>query len=130
MPAAAFSPNEACGRDTHLKIWIGRTVNGDQVLWVTDCINDLVRIVRTSDLKEVAQVRVGKFPHWFTQRPDGEVVFVSLWYSDAVAAVDVKTRKVLANIQFPRASGPKRILVAPTPPPKPPSPSRAPAPHP
>ena len=102
--------------EPYLETWTHalQLVNGDQELWVTDCINDLVRIVRTSDLKEVAQIRVGKFPHWFTQRPDGEVVFVSLWYSDAVAAVDVKTRKVLANIQFPRASGPKRILVAPT----------------
>jgi YVTN family beta-propeller protein len=40
-------------------------------------------------------------------------MFVSLWYSDAVAAIDVKTRKVLANIQFARGGGPKRILVAP-----------------
>ena len=87
--------------------------NNDQELWVTDCINDLVRVVRTSDDKEIAQIRVGHFPHWFTARPDGRVMFVSLWYSDAVAAIDVKTRKVLANIQFARGGGPKRILVAP-----------------
>ena len=31
MPAAAFSANAACGRDTQLKIWIGSTVNGDQM---------------------------------------------------------------------------------------------------
>jgi YVTN family beta-propeller protein len=86
-------------------------VNNDEELWVTDCINDLVRVVRTSDYKEVAQIRVGHFPHWFTMRPDGKVVFVSLWYSDAVAAIDVQSRKVLANMQFARASGPKRILV-------------------
>ena len=88
-------------------------VNGDQELWVTDCINDLVRIVRTSDYKEIAQIRVGRFPHWFSERPDGKVMFVSLWDSDAVAAIDVKARKVLANIQFARGGGPKRILVAP-----------------
>ena len=82
-------------------------------LWVTDDINDLIRIVRLSDMKEVAQIRVGHFPHWFTMRPDGKVLFVSLWYSDAVAAIDVATRKVLTNVQFERASGPKRILVAP-----------------
>ena len=35
------------------------------------------------------QIRVGKFPHWFTVRPDGEVLFVSLWDSHAVAAIDV-----------------------------------------
>ena len=45
--------------------------------------------------------------------PDGRVVFVSLWFSDAVAAIDINTRKVLTNIQFARGSGPKRILVAP-----------------
>jgi YVTN family beta-propeller protein len=82
-------------------------------VWVTDCINDLIRIVRLSDMKETAQIRVGHFPHWFAPRPDGKVVFVSLWYSDAVAAIDVATRKVVANIQFARQSGPKRIAIAP-----------------
>ncbi len=81
-------------------------------LWVTDCINDLIRIVRLADMKEVASIRVGHFPHWFTLRPDGKVLFVSLWYSDAVAAIDVGARKVLHNVQFDRGSGPKRILVA------------------
>jgi YVTN family beta-propeller protein len=87
-------------------------VRNDQELWVTDCINDLVRVVRTKDLKEIAQIRVGHFPHWFTTRPDGRVVFVSLWFSDAVAAIDVNTRKVLTNIQFARGGGPKRITIA------------------
>ena len=85
-------------------------VKNDTELWVTDCVNDLVRVVRTSDFTEVAQIRVGKFPHWFTVRPDGQVLFVSLWDSNAVAAIDINTRKVLANMQFPRGSGPKRIL--------------------
>jgi YVTN family beta-propeller protein len=85
----------------------------EKELWVTDCINDLVRVVRLADMKEVAQIRVGHFPHWFTLRPDGKVLFVSLWYSDAVAAIDVASRKVVTNIQFARASGPKRVLVAP-----------------
>jgi DNA-binding beta-propeller fold protein YncE len=88
-------------------------VKDDTELWITDCINDLVRIVRTSDLTEIGQIRVGKFPHWFTMRPDGEVLFVSLWDSHAVAAIDVQSRKVLANVQFARGSGPKRILIAP-----------------
>jgi YVTN family beta-propeller protein len=87
-------------------------VNNDTELWVTDCVNDLVRIVSTRDFKEIAQIRVGKFPHWFTVRPDGQVLFVSLWDSHAVAAIDIASRRVLANIQFARGSGPKRILVA------------------
>ena len=90
-------------------------VKNDTELWVTDCVNDLIRIVRTSDLTEIAQIRVGKFPHWITVRPDGQVLFVSLWDSHAVAAIDINTRKVLTNIQFERGSGPKRILVAPKP---------------
>ena len=101
-------------------------VKDDQELWVTDCINDLIRIVRTSDLKEVGQIRVGHFPHWFTVRPDGKVLFVSLYFSDAVAAIDINSRKVLANMQFARASGPKRILVARNPRARRASPSRQP----
>jgi YVTN family beta-propeller protein len=101
--------------EPYLETWTHamQLVNNDQELWVTDCINDLVRIVRTSDYKEIAQIRVGHFPHWFTMRPDGKVIFVSLWYSDAVAAIDVASRKVVTNMQFARASGPKRILVTP-----------------
>jgi YVTN family beta-propeller protein len=82
-------------------------------LWLCDDINDLLRVVRLSDMKEVAQVRTGHFPHWFALRPDGQVLFVSLWFSDAVAAVDVSSRKVLKNIQFELGSGPKRIAIAP-----------------
>jgi DNA-binding beta-propeller fold protein YncE len=82
-------------------------------LWVTDDINDMLRVVRLSDMKEVAQIRTGHFPHWFAMRPDGKVLFTSLWFSDAVAAVDIEKRRVLANIQFELRSGPKRIMIAP-----------------
>lgn len=113
--------------EPYLRTWTHALalVKNDEELWVTDCINDLVRIVRTSDFAEIAQIRVGHFPHWFTERPDGEVIFVSLYLSDAVAAIDVRSRKVLANIQFPRATGPKRILVAPKAPTAPSSNSRS-----
>jgi len=82
-------------------------------LWVTDDVHDLIRVVRLSDMKEVAQIRTGHFPHWFALRPDGKVIFASLWFSDAVAAIDVASRKVLKNIQFELGTGPKRIAVAP-----------------
>ena len=85
----------------------------EKELWVTDCVNDLVRVVRVADMREVSQIRVGHFPHWFATRSDGKVMFLSLWYSDAVAAIDIASHRVLANIQFARLSGPKRILVAP-----------------
>ena len=86
--------------------------NGGRELWICDDINDLIRVVRLSDMKEVAQIRTGHFPHWFAMRPDGRVIFVSLWYSHAVAAIDVQSRKVLRNIQFELGSGPKRIAIA------------------
>jgi YVTN family beta-propeller protein len=85
---------------------------GESEIWVTDCINDVIRIVRTSDMTETGQIRVGHFPHWFAARPDGRIVFVSLWYSDAVAAIDVATRRVVHNLQFARQTGPKRIAMA------------------
>jgi len=87
-------------------------VNGERELWVTDDINDLIRVVRLSDMTEVAQIRTGHFPHWFAMRPDGRVIFASLWFSHAVAAIDVQSRKVLKNIQFELSSGPKRIAIA------------------
>lgn len=81
-------------------------------LWVTDDINDLLRVVRLSDMTEVAQIRTGHFPHWFAMRADGQVLFTSLWFSDAVAAVDVAKKKIITNIQFELNSGPKRIAIA------------------
>ena len=86
--------------------------NGGRELWLCDDINDLIRVIRLSDMKEVAQIRTGHFPHWFAMRPDGRVLFVSLWFSDAVAAIDVPSRKVLSNMQFELGSGPKRIAIA------------------
>jgi len=85
--------------------------NGGRELWLCDDINDLIRVIRLSDMKEVAQIRTGHFPHWFAMRPDGRVVFVSLWFSDAVAAIDVQSRKVVSNMQFELGSGPKRIAI-------------------
>ena len=87
-------------------------VNGERELWVTDDVHDLIRVVRLADMKEVAQIRTGHFPHWFAMRPDGRVLFASLWFSHAVAAIDVQTRKVISNMQFELGSGPKRIAIA------------------
>lgn len=86
-------------------------VNGGQELWLCDDINDLIRVVRLSDMQEVAQIRTGHFPHWFAMRPDGRVLFVSLWFSHAVAAIDVQTRKVVSHMQFELGGGPKRIAI-------------------
>lgn len=87
-------------------------VNEERELWVCDDANDLIRVVRLADMQETHQIKTGHFPHWFASRTDGRVLFASLWFSDAVAVLDVSTKKVLANIQFERGSGPKRIAVA------------------
>lgn len=86
--------------------------NDEKELWICDDANDLVRVVRLADMKETHQIKTGHFPHWFAMRTDGQILFNSLWFSDAVAVLDVTTKKVLANIQFERGSGPKRIAVA------------------
>jgi YVTN family beta-propeller protein len=85
----------------------------ERELWLTDDANDLIRVVRLADHKEVARIPTGHFPHWFAMRPDGKVLFASLWFSDAVAVLDVANRKVITNIQFELKSGPKRIAIAP-----------------
>jgi DNA-binding beta-propeller fold protein YncE len=89
---------------------LGLTADAKE-LWICDDANDLIRVVRLSDMKEIAQIKTGHFPHWFALRPDGKVMFTSLWWSDAVAAVDVNTKKVLKNIQFELGVGPKRIAI-------------------
>ena len=80
-------------------------------LWLCDDANDLLRVIHLSDMKETHQIKTGHFPHWFALRPDGDVLFASLWFSDAVGVYDVKTKKVIANIQFELRSGPKRIAI-------------------
>lgn len=87
--------------------------NDGKELWLCDDLNDLIRVVRLADMKEIAQIRTGHFPHWFAMRPDGKVLFASLWFSDAVAALDVTTKKVITNIQFELGGGPKRIAIGP-----------------
>jgi len=46
---------------------------------------------------------------------NGKIIYTALsnLIGHAVAAIDIATHKVLANIQFARGPGPKRILVAP-----------------
>jgi hypothetical protein len=44
-------------------------------------------------------------------RPDGKVLFASLWFSDAVGAYDTQTKKLIAHVQFGLDTGPKRIAI-------------------
>jgi YVTN family beta-propeller protein len=86
-------------------------VNNETELWLCDDANDLIRVIQLKDMKETHQIKTGHFPHWFAMRPDGNVIFASLWFSDAVGVYDTKTKKVITNIQFELDGGPKRIAV-------------------
>lgn len=86
-------------------------VNNESELWICDDANDLIRVVALKDMKETHQIQTGHFPHWFAARPDGRVLFTSLWFSDAVGVYDTQTKKVIANIQFELDGGPKRIAI-------------------
>ncbi len=84
----------------------------EKELWVTSCAGDAIYAFSLPDYRQKARIHVGHFPHWFALRPDGKVLFLSNWLSDAVSAIDVVGKKVLANVEFARGTGPKRILVA------------------
>jgi YVTN family beta-propeller protein len=86
--------------------------NNESELWLCDDANNLIRVVRLADMKETHQIKTGAFPHWFAMRPDGRVLFASIWYSDAVTAYDVNTKKAIATMQFGLDDGPKRIAIA------------------
>lgn len=75
------------------------------------CAGDATYVFSLPDYRQKARIQVGHFPHRFALRPDGKVMFLSNWLSDAVSAIDVVGKKVLANVKFARGSGPKRILV-------------------
>ena len=85
----------------------------EKEIWVTDCINDLIRIVRVSDMTETGQNPRRPLSALVHDAPGRQgAVHEPLVLSDAVAAIDIASKKVVANIQFARLSGPKRIAVA------------------
>ena len=55
MPAAALAWNSTCGRDTQLKIWIGSTVNGDQIESGAKVTNVTAPIVMSGAVSPIAR---------------------------------------------------------------------------
>jgi len=51
------------------------------------------------DLKYIGTVQTGSHPEWITLTPDGKTVYVADAGDDEVAAVDIKTLKVVARIK-------------------------------
>jgi len=79
-----------------------------QTLWVNDMLNNTVNIFSLADLKQVAQIPVGRGPDWMVFTPDGKRCYISNAGANSVSAIDTATRKELARI--PVGKVPKRII--------------------
>jgi YVTN family beta-propeller protein len=60
-------------------------------------------------LRQIATIPIGSQVYWLTFRPDGKVCYVSARGGNAVAVVDVLTRKVITRL--PVGKEPKRLIV-------------------
>jgi YVTN family beta-propeller protein len=63
-----------------------------------------VKVFRTDNFEQVAEIPVGNLPHGIWPSGDGSRVYVGLENSDALAAIDTKTNKVIANIPIGQAA--------------------------
>jgi len=64
---------------------------------------DVVKVYRTSDLREVKTIRVGKLPHGAWPSGDGTRIYVGLENEDALAAIDTETNRVIATVPIGQA---------------------------
>lgn len=104
-----------------LKTYVhGLTLSPDEKeLWVTSCAGAAVYVYSVPELKLLAKVPTGKFPHWFAweKRPDGSwpagagwLLWVSQMESNQVSAIDPVKRQVVATI--PTGPAPRRIAIS------------------
>ncbi len=70
-----------------------------------------VKVFRTSDFAEVAQIPVGKLPHGIWPSGDGTRIYVGLENDDALAAIDTISNKVIATVAIGQA--PQAIAYVP-----------------
>lgn len=97
----------------------GVTLSPDESeVWFANCPGSAVYAYSTADLKLVAKVEVGAYPHWFTWQPpmaDGKTNKWLLWVSEmdsnTVSAIDPDTREIVATV--PTGPQPRRIVVVP-----------------
>ncbi len=90
----------------------GLAIRPDQKeIWECDVEHKEVHIYDlTGDKpKQVATIPIGSQVYWLTFRPDGKICYVSARGGNAVAAVDVDSRKIVARL--PVGKEPKRLLV-------------------
>jgi YVTN family beta-propeller protein len=65
---------------------------------------DEVKVFRTDDFEQVATIPVGHLPHGIWPSGDGTRVYVGLENSDALAAIDTLTNKVIATVPIGQAA--------------------------
>jgi YVTN family beta-propeller protein len=80
-------------------------------LWECDVEHHEVHVYDiTGDVpRQIATIPIGSRIYWLTFRPDGQVCYVSARGNGEVAAVDTRTKKIIARI--PVGKEPKRLLV-------------------
>ena len=79
-----------------------------KTLWVCSKVNSAVYAYSLPDLKLLGGVHVGDHPDWLTITPDSKRVYVGNAGSNSTSAIDVATRKEIA--QIPVGQVPKRII--------------------
>ncbi|QNA85489.1 YncE family protein [Sphingomonas sp. So64.6b] len=83
-----------------------RTSKG-QFAYVTIGGLNQVKVFRTDDFSQVATIPVGQLPHGIWPSGDGSKIYVGLENADALAAIDTRTNKVVAEV--PIGQGPQAI---------------------
>src|SRR5207248_5906747 len=79
----------------------GLAIRPDQKeIWECDVEHHDVHIydITGAKPKQIATVPIGSAVYWLTFRPDGKICYVSARGTDAVAAVDTETKKIVARL--------------------------------
>lgn len=120
LPVGKFNSQPGFDNPTH-----GTAITPDgKALWVGHRGSNNVYVFSLPDLKLVGQVYMpqlevpgkpvqGGDPHWIAFTPDGKTAYVPMSALGLVAAVDAKTRKVVARI--PVGKNPRRAVTLVTP---------------
>ena len=82
-----------------------------QFAYVTVGGLNLVRVFRTDDFEQVAQIPTGDLPHGLWPSGDGRRIYVGIENADAAAAIDTLENKVVATI--PVGHAPQGVVYVP-----------------
>jgi YVTN family beta-propeller protein len=72
---------------------------------------NMVKVFRTDDFAQVAEIPVGKLPHGVWPSGDGRRIYVGLENDDALVAIDTATNKVVGSV--PIGQAPQAIAYVP-----------------